>query len=123
MFIQFISLFYISFGMFHCNALEDWFQSLENKVDQSQSLSVIKSLTAQSHLSCVHRCKLQTECKRINYNEETKQCELLKGTFYPNQISNFTKEENWIHSFSVTLHLKRFFSVLQHLADLDVSTN
>ena len=39
---------------------------------------VSQQLDSSSRLTCLHRCKLYKECKSINFNTETKRCELLR---------------------------------------------
>ena len=48
------------------------------KKDKKAFGSIIKTIPVMSHLTCVHRCKLNTYCDSIDYNNDMKQCTLIK---------------------------------------------
>ena len=78
---------------------EDVFQNQPN-MRNNKDIQLRKQ-TVQSHRNCLHRCKLLENCDTINYNKETKECELLK----PRTTVNGTRikpelsfENHWIFS-------------------------
>ena len=48
---------------------------------------VMKKLLTPSQITCVHRCKLQEGCQSINYNTDTKECELLASECFPAKVN------------------------------------
>jgi len=61
---------------------DDWFkiQNAGEDIARNDTGVVIKTIQAPSVLSCVQRCKRNTKCENINFDEETGSCVLLDGS-------------------------------------------
>ena len=96
-----ISYHYLS-GVFVFTLNENIFKNKPN-MRNTKDIQLQKQ-KVQSHLNCLHRCKLLENCDTINYNLETKECEMLKPstTIYGTRVKSELRVENhWVNSEQV----------------------
>ena len=102
-FICSMVLFWRQFGYISALCYEEESSSFYNINDGTRNVKsgVIKKISTPSEMTCVHRCKLQEGCQSINYNADTKECELMDGKNVTTQTNLDSQNKNWSYIYSV----------------------